>query len=71
MIGDFEAGATNGYILRRTQIWPFKAQSYWSPLPSSRYRHYHTNPACVEAKINSEIGIVVVSGNVVEMLVHR
>ena len=69
VIGDFEAGTTNGYILRSTQIWPFGAQSYWSPLPVSHYRH--PNPACAEAKINSEIGIVVVSGNVVEMLVHR
>ena len=69
MIGDFEAGSTNGYILRRTQIWPFKPKSYWSPLPVSHYPH--SNPVCVEAKINSEIGIVVVSGNVVEMLVHR
>ena len=69
MIGDFEAGPTNSYILRKTQIWPFRAQSYWSSLPKSNYRH--SDPACVEAKINSEIGIVVVSGNAVEMLVHR
>ena len=69
MIGEFEAGSTNGYILKEILIWPFAPKSFWSPLPVSHYKH--SNPACTEARIKSEIGIVVLSGNLIEMLVHR
>ena len=59
VIGEFEAGAANSYVLG--------AGGRWAALPLSHYRH--TSPACSLATLGNVTGVVAVSGNSVEMLV--
>ena len=55
VIGDFEAGNPNAYILDRSK---------WKPLPLSNYAH--TNPGCALVTINRKSGVLVISGSFVE-----
>ena len=56
-IGDFEEGEPNAYI---------QTSGMWNELPLSNFQH--TNPSCVLTNINNKLGVVVISGNRVEML---
>lgn len=56
VIGDFEEGEPNGYILADNGVW--------SPLALTHFTH--TNPACSMTSNNQ--GIILVTGNYVEML---
>ena len=58
VIGDFEAGEPNGYILTH--------DDQWKPLPLTHFTH--TNPGCTSARINNSEVVVVVTGDYVEML---
>lgn len=57
VIGDFEAGRPNAYILREGE---------WNHLPVSNYAH--TNPGCSLVTINNHTGILVISGIWAEFL---
>lgn len=55
VVGDFEAGSTNAYILKRGK---------WTPLPPSL--HPHEMPTCVRVSLGGEEVAAVASGNQVE-----
>ena len=58
VIGWFETGDTNTYIYDRSKSW--------RPLSHSHYSH--TSPGCTLATVNSVTGVMVITGNQVEML---
>ena len=57
VIGDFESGSYNTYILKGSE---------WKPLPLSTYAH--TNPGCGLVTLNNKAGVLVISGVFVEFL---
>ena len=58
VIGDFEAGQHNGYILVAGQSW--------QPLPLTLF--HHSAPACAAVRLAGQPGVLVLSGQRVEFL---
>ena len=58
VIGWFETGDTNTYIYDKSKRW--------RPLPKSHYSH--TSPGCTLATVNNVTGVLIITGNDVEIL---
>ena len=56
VVGDFEAGLPNAYLL---------SGSTWAPLPLSNYAH--TSPGCALVTVRNRTGVLVISGSFVEI----